>query len=177
MRKADRKSRVPLTEAMLKNLIDARQAADVGGVAAFRYLELENLLPRDSKLTAKKICNWLDSPPLSINKDEYELALRAFQEIAENPKVKAALYAKRGPTLSSRENAHREKITPELRRKLEALKACTKNLGVQKMLERSGAPKGLNPALISAIMSGKAETLHVKYLEHLERLFDHYGLG
>ena len=174
MRKADRKSYVPLTQVMLKNLIDARQAADVGGIAAFHYLELENLLPEGSKLTAKKICNWLDSPPQSINKDEYELALRAFQEIAANPKIKIAVYAKRGPTLSSRESVHREKITPEFRRKLEGLRNRTKNLGVQKLLKRSGAPKGLNPALISAIMSGKAETLHVKHLEHLERLFDLY---
>jgi hypothetical protein len=176
MRKADRTFYEPLTKVMLKNLSDARQAADVGGIAAFRYLERENLLPEDTKLTAKKICNWLTSPPQSINKDEYELALRAFQDIAANPKIKADLYAKRGPTLSSRESMHREKIAPELRRKLEALKARTKNLGVQKVLERSGAPRGLNPALISAIMSGKVETLHVKHLEHLERLFDHYGI-
>lgn len=176
MRKADRKSYVPLTQVMLKNLNDARQAADVGGIAAFRFLTHMNALPEGSKITSNKINNWLNSPPRTVNADEFAIVLQAFRDIAASPQIKKVLYAQRGPTISSKEGIYRQKITPELRDKVEKLKSKCKNLSIRKMLARSGAPNGLSATLFSAITSGKAETLHVKHVEHLERLFDHYEI-
>ncbi len=160
------KNYIPLSKEMLTQLRSLKSQTGMGAIALRKFMLQAAMIEDSSKLSVKKIDSWFAGTCNSVAPEDFDLVITAYKN-ALNIDNAAQPHGNIG---------ERIEITEKLRQRVNELLEHTSNIGIDALLKRSGAPKGLSANQVHNIRRAKVDTIRLDHAQHLESLFKRFSI-